>query len=86
MYIIYLAILFAMVFYSISSISRMVKAVKNSGFLGPIGGSYGIGWFTTLIILNIVLLIGSITYYIIKRKPIGESGPQGYEGNIGQIG
>lgn len=84
MNIILAAILFAMVFYGASTIIRMVKAIRASGFLSPLGGGYGIGWFATLILLNIVILSGIILYYRYKRRTnIGTPGYKGFEGHQG---
>lgn len=81
MNIILAAVLFAMLFYGTSTIIRMTKAVRASGFLSPLGGSYGIGWFATLILLNIIILAGIVIYYRYKRRTnIGAPGPKGYEG------
>lgn len=81
MYIILLALLFAMIFYSGTAIIRMVKAVRASGILNPLGGGYGIGWFSILIILNFVMLAAIIIYYNYKVRNIqGQPGPKGYNG------
>lgn len=87
MNIILAALAFAMIFYGATALVRMAKAVRASDFLSPIGGGYGVGWFSTLILLNVIILIAMVVYYRYKRRSnIGAPGPKGYEGPIGQDG
>lgn len=84
MNIILAALLFALIFYGATTIVRMVKAVRASGFLSPLGGKYGVGWFATLILLNLVILTSILLYYRYKKRTsIGSVGPKGYEGPMG---
>jgi len=83
MYIIYLALAFALIFYSIDSITRMIKTISRSGFLAPVGSGYGGAWFASIVILNITVLIAIIIYYMSKRHALGKSGPKGYDGTPG---
>lgn len=78
MYIIFAAILFAIIFYFWNAIKTifMATVMNNSGGISP----QGFIWFGSLVLLNVVIF-GFIIwfYYYIKDMP-GPVGKPGYPG------
>ena len=78
-----LALLFAVIFYSFSSIRYIVKSIfDGSGNLYNVN-SYA--WFWSLIIINLIILIFIYSYTWYKNNySVGNMGEAGFKGLPGQ--
>jgi hypothetical protein len=83
MYIIYASLLLIVLVYFGTTIFTVISSVKsNSNNKVSIGNI----WFVGLLIINLILISFTCTFYYYKSKTIGNKGTTGHKGFDGQPG
>lgn len=80
MYIILAAIVFAIVFYSWTTLKNIVTVTifSNTNIT-----SQGFMWFASILLLNLVIFVGTIWFYYYIRDRPGPVGKPGFPGQAG---
>ena len=82
MKIILLAILFMILFYSLSKIGYIINFVKNQ--TSSQINIYAYMWFFSILFINLILIAYTIGYYYhAKNNSYGPFGRKGYPGKVG---